>query len=334
MFINSFFRALQAEYIKTKASGLKWLCLGASLFIPLLRTIGKLVFPDDDLGGGAEKPWMGFIGTCLSTFAPFFFPLFLVLVIAKLAQFEHKADAWKLIETQPVPKWALYFSKWTMAMFISLICLLLVLFFSIIGVYILSVFSTTDAYKSTALDWNRLFALVGKIWLSSFGLMALQYVLSIAISNFIAPFIVGLIATITGSITAALGVFTWWPYSAPSLTVNLFTQAPTHLLPHEKMSIAWMVLFLFFGFLLYIYKKIIPAYFKPTKRLVAPLVAVGLFAFLFWFINRPVQYSRYNKTIIAGTIKGGSKIDFVTLYNIADDDTLFTIPVVNNIFHH
>ena len=68
MFINSFFRALQAEYIKTKASGLKWLCLGASLFIPLLRTIGKLVFPDDDLGGGAEKPWMGFIGACLSNF--------------------------------------------------------------------------------------------------------------------------------------------------------------------------------------------------------------------------------------------------------------------------
>ncbi len=98
MSINLFFRALKAEYIKTKASGLIWLCLGASLFIPLLRTIAKLVFPDDALGGGPEKPWMGFISACLSGFAPFFFPLFLVLVIAKLAQFEHKADAWKLID--------------------------------------------------------------------------------------------------------------------------------------------------------------------------------------------------------------------------------------------
>ncbi len=334
MSINLFFRALKAEYIKTKASGLIWLCLGASLFIPILRTIGKLVFPDDDLGGGPEKPWMGFIGACLSSFAPFFFPLFLVLVIAKLAQFEHKADAWKLIETQPVPKWALYFSKWTMAMFISLICLLLVLIFSIIGVYILSVFSATDAYKSSVLDWNRLFALVGKIWLSSLGLMAVQYVLSIAISNFVAPFIVGLIATITGSITAALGVITWWPYSAPSLTVSHFTQAPTHLLPHEKMSIVWMMLILSFGFLLYIYKKILPAYFKPANRLVVPLVAVGLFAFLFWFINRPVQYGRLNKTILAGTIEGGGKIDFVALYNLAGEDTILSIPVVNNKFHY
>ena len=333
MSINLFLNALQAEYIKTKASGLKWLCLGAAIFIPLLRTIGKLVFPDDDLGGAEEKPWMGFIGACLSNFAPFFFPLFLVLVIAKLAQFEHKADAWKLIETQPVPKWTLYFSKWTMAMLISLICLLLVMFFALIGVCILSVFSSTDVYKSSVLDWNRLFALVGKIWLSSLGLMALQYVLSIAISNFVAPFIVGLIATLTGSITAALGVITWWPYSAPSLTVNLFTQAPAHLLPHEKMSITWMVLFLFLGFLLYIYKKIIPAYFRPTKRLAAPLVALSLFAFLFWFINRPVQYDRYNKTIIAGTIKGGSKINFVALYNGVDDDSVFTIPVINNKFH-
>ncbi len=334
MSINLFSRALKAEFIKTKASGLTWLCLGASLFIPLLRTIAKLVFPDDDLGGGPEKPWMGFITACLSSFAPFFFPLFLVLVIAKLAQFEHKADAWKLIETQPVPKWTLYFSKWAMAMFISLLCLLFVLLFSIIGVYIISVVTPSDVYKSSVLDWSRLFALVGKIWLSSFALIAVQYIMSIAISNFIAPFIVGLIATITGSITAALGVITWWPYSAPTLTVNLFTQAPTHLLPHEKMSIAWMMLFLFLGFLLYIYKKIIPAYFKPVKRLAAPLIAFALFAFLFWFINRPVQHSRYNKTVLAGTIKGNSKINSVALYNTADDDTLLNIPVVNSKFHY
>ncbi|MDQ3683613.1 MAG: redoxin family protein [Bacteroidota bacterium] len=333
MVINLFFRALQAEYIKTKASGLKWLCLGAALFIPLLGTIGKMLIPSELLGESPENPWMDFIVGSLNNFAPFFFPLFLVLLIAKLAQFEHKADAWKLIETQPVPKWALYFSKWTIAVILSLLCLLLVIVFSIAGSWILSLTSDLPKYKSSGIDWNKLFILTGKLWIASWGLMAFQYVLSIAISNFVAPFIVGLIATITGSITAALGVFTWWPYSAPSLTVNLFTQAPGHLLPHEKMSITWMVLFLFLGFLLYIYKKIIPAYFKPTKRLVAPLVAVGLFAFLFWFINRPVQYGRYNKTLLSGTIKTGSKIDFVALYNLADDDTLFTIPVANNRFH-
>ncbi len=334
MSINLFFKALQAEYIKTKSSGLKWLCLGAALFIPLLGTIGKMLIPSELLGESPENPWMDFIVGSLNNFAPFFFPLFLVLLIAKLAQFEHKADAWKLIETQPVPKWGLYFSKWTMAVILSLLCLLLVIVFSIAGSWILSLTSDLPKYKSSGIDWSKLIFLTGKLWIASWGLMAFQYVLSVAVSNFVAPFIFGLMATIGGSIATAFGVATWWPHSAPALTSSLFAQSGNTFLPHEKMSIAWMVLFLFLGFLLYIFKKIIPAYFKPTKRLIGPLVVVALFAFLFWFINRPVQYGRLNKTILAGTIKGGNKIDFVALYNLADDDTILTIPVVNNKFHH
>ena len=334
MSINLFFKALQAEYIKTKSSGLKWLCLGAALFIPILGTIGKMLIPSELLGESPENPWMDFIVGSLNNFAPFFFPLFLVLLIAKLAQFEHKADAWKLIETQPVPKWGLYFSKWTMAVILSLLCLLLVIVFSIAGSWILSLTSDLPKYKSSGIDWSKLIFLTGKLWIASWGLMAFQYVLSVAVSNFVAPFIFGLMATIGGSIATAFGVATWWPHSAPALTSSLFAQSGNIFLPHEKMSIAWMVLFLFLGFLLYIFKKIIPAYFKPTKRLIGPLVVVALFAFLFWFINRPVQYGRLNKTILAGTIKGGNKIDFVALYNLADDDTILTIPVVNNKFHH
>jgi len=157
MSINLFFRALKAEYIKTKSSGLKWLCLGAALFIPLLHILGVILFSSERLGEVPENPWMVFILSCLNIFAPFFFPLFLVLLIAKLAQFEHKADAWKLIETQPVPKWALYFSKWTMAVSLSLLCLLLVIFFSIAGSWILSLGSHIPKYKPSGIDWTKLF---------------------------------------------------------------------------------------------------------------------------------------------------------------------------------
>jgi thiol-disulfide isomerase/thioredoxin len=208
-----------------------------------------------------------------------------------------------------------------------------VIFFSIAGSWILSLGSHIPKYKPSGIDWTKLFFLTSKLWIASWGLMAFQYVLSVSVSNFVAPFIFGLIATIGGSIASEFGVV-WWPHSAPGLTVSLFSQSGNTFLPQEKMSIAWMVLLLFLGFLLYIYKKIIPAYFKPTKRLVAPLIALSLFALLFLFINRPVQYGRYTKTVLAGTIKGSGKIDFVSLYNRADDDTLLTIPVVNNKFHY
>ena len=47
--LKMFTRALKAEYIKTKASGLKWLCLGAALFIPLIMFLFYVSIAGTDL---------------------------------------------------------------------------------------------------------------------------------------------------------------------------------------------------------------------------------------------------------------------------------------------
>lgn len=325
--------ALKAEYIKTKASGLKWLLLGASLFIPLIGFLINLFVDEVFLGKSPVNPWMDFIQNSFSGFAPFFYPLLCVLIVVRMAQFEHKADAWKLLETQPVPKWALYFSKWIMALVVALLSLLLVLLFSVIAVYILSIAKPIPEYKTSSFEWTNALWLVVRIWISGLGLMAIQYMLSVLVSNFVTPFIVGLIATIAGSIMVGFQVLIWWPYAAPSLSAASAKTTSAFLLPTESMSILFMMLFLFIGFRMFVYKKVEFSFFKPATRVLPLVMVLLIFGAGFWYINKAKVLSKHTATVIAGTIESDEKTDKLYLINPVYQDTVDVIPVLNNRFN-
>jgi hypothetical protein len=330
--LQMFIRSLKAEYIKTKASGLKWLCLGAAAFIPVIQFLFYALVSDNVYINKPQNPWMEFINGSISAFAPFFYPLLCVLIVLRLAQFEHKADAWKLLETQPVPKAALYFSKWIMCVLVALACLFLLLLISVFFVFLLSFIKGDTEYKTSGIEWGKVLWFIIKIWIAGFGLMALQYLLSIAISNFIAPFVIGLIATIAGTILGQFQVMPWWPYTAPQNTASYYAQSPGGLLPHELLSILFMLLFLFLGFRLFSYKKIKYATIKPASRLVGIIACLVVFAFAFWFVNRPKQPDRGINTVIAGEIESKEKISSLYLMNAATKDTIEVIPVQQNRF--
>lgn len=327
-----FIRSLKAEYIKTKASGLKWLCLGAAIFIPLIQFLFYVLVSDTVYVNKPQNPWMDFINGSIGAFAPFFYPLLCVLIVLRLAQFEHKADAWKLLETQPVSKAALYFSKWVMCLLVAITCLLLLLLLSVFFVFLLSLINADAEYKTSSIEWGKALWFVIKIWIAGFGLMALQYFLSISIANFVAPFVIGLIATIAGTILGQFQIMPWWPYTAPQNTANYYAQSSDWLLPHEQLSILFMLLFLFLGFRLFSYKKIKYAVIKPVTRLVGVVACIALFAFAFWFVNRPKQLERGSKTVIAGEIESKEKISTLYLLDAITRDTIETIPVQQNRF--
>jgi thiol-disulfide isomerase/thioredoxin len=330
--LQVFGRTLKAEYIKTKASGLKWLCLGAAIFIPLIMFLFRLLITENDFVGKPQNPWMDFIEGGIGGFAPFFYPLLCVLIIVRLAQFEHKADAWKLLETQPVPRAALYFSKWIACLVIAFICLLLLLLFLILFVFILSLVHATPEFKTSEIHLGQALALITRIWIAGFGLMALQYVLSIAIPNFIGPFIIGLIGTIGGNILSGFDTWPWWMYSGPGNTAKYFRVSNDWMLPHEQMSILFMLIFLFLGYRLFVHKKFKYAFFQPASRIALVLGVVAVFAFCFWFINRPRQLHRGSTTVIAGKIETKDKIDKAYLLDLATRDTIQVIDVAGNKF--
>ena len=333
MFIHNG-RALKAEWLKLNRTGVLWICFSAALFFPLLYTI-SFMFIDLPVGAVEESAWNKLIETNLSGFAGFFFPIFLVIIVARNVYFEHRYDTWKLLETQPISKAALYFAKWQIMVSLCFAILVALALFTLAGGFVLQLFKTESGLKKATIDWGILGAVLCRYWIASLGIISIQYFIGIWNKSFALPLIIGLVGVIAGSILAGFGILTWWPYSAPALTSASFSGSLTgnYLMHHEKMSLLWTALFLLFGYLLYTHRGIVAGLLLPKKRLALTMSALIAFIALAWFVNRPVTLSPYGKTVIAGKIASDKPISFVTIFKAPAYDTVCHIPVVNGRFH-
>src|SRR5580765_8104451 len=167
MATNVFIRSLKAEWIKLKHSGIFWLCLGASAFIPLLQTIIALFVPDA-LGRqlADQNIWQLFMETSFRGFTPFFFPLFLVIMTTRLVYLEHRSDTWKLLETQPVKRLAIFLSKWETAIMISLVCLIGLLLFTLLGGWILQLVKPKLNFSKGHIEWGVVLKALSRYWIA------------------------------------------------------------------------------------------------------------------------------------------------------------------------
>ena len=333
LFIASHNKTFATEWLKLKRTGLLWMCLGAALFVPLIGTVASFFMDASDRGG--PLTWQTFINQKFSGFATFFFPLYLAIMMVRLVYLEHRSDTWKLMETQPVPKAALFIAKYEVALLISLLSLLGLLLFSLMGGWLLQTFKGEEGLKESSIDWGQTFGLLFRYWIASFGLMAIQYFLSLLIKSFAWPMTIGLIMIIAGSIFVGFGVFNWFPYAATLFTAasENGSQTGAWLLHHEKLSIAWALLFLFLGYQFFKKKDVVKAYFSTAKQLVPTIAALAVFALLFWIINKPTVLNRYGKMVLAGTLQTDKPVSNVYVYHPVTMDTIARMPVKDGKFY-
>ena len=333
LFITSHNKTFTTEWLKLKRTGLLWMCLGAALFVPLIGTIASFFIDASDRGG--PLTWQAFINQKFSGFASFFFPLYLAIMMVRLVYLEHRSDTWKLMETQPVPKAALFIAKYEVALLISLLSLLGLVFFSLLGGWLLQTVKGEEGLKESSIDWGLTFGLLLRYWIASFGLIAIQYFLSLFIKSFAWPMTIGLIMIIAGSIFMGFGVFNWFPYAATLFTSASETGSQTGawLLHHEKLSILWALLFLFLGYQYFKKKDFVKAFFSPAKQLVPTIAALAVFALLFWIINKPTVLNRYGKMVLAGTLQTDKPVANVYVFHPVTRDTIARMLVKDGRFY-
>ena len=334
MAFNIYIRALKAEWIKLRHSGMIWLCLGATAFVPLIATIGYF-FINPGVNGQQpdQNAWQSFIEGNFKAFTPFFFPLFLVIMITRLVYLEHRSDTWKLLETQPVKRIAIYLAKWETAVLISLICLVGLLIFTLLGGYILQLFKTKSNFDKGHIECGLILKTLCRYWVASFGIVTIQYFLGLLIKSFSWPMSIGLIAVIAGSIFSGFGILKWFPYSATGFTSFNGSQTGAFFLPHEKMSLLWAVFFFWAGFQYFRRKSFSRAFFLPSVQAVKTFVALLVFVSLFWWINRPVAVNRYHRTVFTGEISSDKPVTNIVLLQAPSYDTVLAIPVIHGRFH-
>jgi len=306
-----------------------------SFIIPLIMTLA-IIFNGSEFHDTSDNQWKTLIEQCFSAFAGFFYPIFLILIVVRLCQIEHRNGGWKLIETQPIHRFYLFVAKFKTALVLSLVCLLFLLVFALLGATIYSFTKNGNILHKQSIPIGEILYFILRLWIAGFGLMALQYALSIWIPNFALPFIIGFVMVIAASIMAAFDVASWLPYIAPSLTVKNKDGSIINawLLHHEKLSIAWMFLFLFIGYQYFYFKGWVNAFFKPFTKIFKLFAATAIFAGAFWWIEKPIQTKPYPTTVLAGTIISDDTIkgNFI-LFKLPDLDTVLSTPIVNNKYH-
>lgn len=329
LFIHS--NVVKAEWIKLKRSGTLWLCAGAALFLPLLVTLVSLFV--DAARNDTGNRWDSFVGGNFQSFAGFFYPLFLVLMMVRLVYLEHRSDTWKLLETQPVPRLALYLAKWEVAAFLSLLCLLGVLLFSLLGGYVLQLARPSYKLQEYTLSWSKTLSAMIRYWISGLAILSLQYFLGLWIRNFAAPMGIGLIAVIAGSVFKQFGVLPWWPYAFPAMTSMSYDGAFSGgwLIFHEKLSLLFTLFFLYLGYRLFV-RRSVGAMFRPLPQLLILIGVVAGAIAVAAYINRPVVLPSYGRTVLAGSVESDKPVSTVLLLRLPAYDTVVVLPVKDGSF--
>jgi thiol-disulfide isomerase/thioredoxin len=331
--ITNSIRAFKAEWIKLKGTGIWWIIIIGSALIPVISAGYELMYGTEKPASGVV-PWENDIQSNVNGFI-FLFLLICILIIVRLCQTEHRSQGWKLIETQPIHRAHLYIGKFKMAMALSLACLLFYVFLNIALIYLVAVVRQDENYLTHSIPIGPILLYVLRVWIAAWGLMAIQYFVSIWLTNFVGPFMIGFVLVIAAGITGALQMGEWNPYGSPGMSSEHFKAGVSGgwMLHNEKLSIAWMLLFLWLGYQYYFYRSWKYAV-QGGKQLMKIGVAAAVFAVAFYFIETPVTLGRHARTVISGAMaEPDSLITDVVLLRSGTMDTLLNIPFVNGSFH-
>jgi thiol-disulfide isomerase/thioredoxin len=326
-------KAFKAEWIKLKGTGVWWMIGGTCIFLAVSGLLVR-IFAEQVTNSPTGDPWAAQIEGTMNGFM-FFYILLSTLMVVRLCQIEHRNQGWKLIETQPIHRMHLFLAKFKMAALLSLASLLLYLVLSILSAYAYSFFKNVANFQDHSIPWGQTISFILRIWIASWGLIAIIYMLSIWISNFAVPFLIGFVCTVVAMPLQFTGTATWFPFAAPLFSSKNFSGGivSSWLLHYEKLSIVWMLLFLWIGYQYYFHRN-----WKHTlltgRQAIKFAGVAALFAVLFYFIEKPVVNGRYTKTVIAGVVVSDAKLKGdIVFVNPTLMDTLLVIPVNEGSFH-
>ena len=254
----SFAAAYQAELLKTKRTSSFWLSLLGAGFIPALLLAGYLTKP----GGAAtqlkEEPWNIHFFWGFQAMGFFLLPMFVVLLCALVPQIEFKNNAWKQVFASPQSYGQVYFSK------LLAIHTMLLFFFVSFNLFMLgaglisSLVHAQLPFLDRGFDLKRLLQLNLKMYISTLGIAAIQYWLSLRFKNFVLPVGIGLALLIAALVASK---FQWEhiykvPFAHPGLTLQWMLQPGKNWLqPHEWNALICFLLFTLIGFLDVKYRK-------------------------------------------------------------------------------
>ncbi len=226
--MKGFILSLRSEFYKSR----KTLGFWAAILLPVL--IGLLVF----MGFYANSAkmhglppamlWLSFSGAIMGIMGTLLLPIFIIFITYSVNSVEHKADTWKTLFSLPIAKWSVYTAKYVYALFLVILCLMLLALFTIGYGNLLGMVKPELKFAGYHMEL-MLFQVYFKLFLSGLGILSIQFLLSLVWSDFLKPMGIGFVCTIAGVIMVNLNwdYDFWFPYASPMMALK-------SMLPHAR----------------------------------------------------------------------------------------------------
>jgi len=170
--------------------------------------------------------WFEFSAVILAVMGSLILPMLIVFIAYSVNSIEHKADTWKTLFSLPISKLAVYAAKYFYAFFLVFLCLALFVLFTLGFGNLIGVIKPVLKFSEYNAAW-LLTQVYFKLFLSSLGILSIQFILSLLFRDFLKPMGIGFVCAITGAILAGNGVaYSYlFPYSQPMITIKTVLDA-------------------------------------------------------------------------------------------------------------
>lgn len=213
--VCTFYQALRVEFLKLTRTLSLLLVLAAPTLIGLFSFANLM---------RANRPteWMEWLDGAISIWAYFLLPLTLAALSALVASIEHGPRMWDHLHSLPIPRWFIYAAK--------SLCVILLLLFMTAAVPVLTIAAISlggmlqpNAAAIGLINYHEIVANVGKLFLSSWLVTAVQLWISLRFYSFVPAVAVGIGGTFFAVVapSAKIGIYSPWQIPLNAIGENV-----------------------------------------------------------------------------------------------------------------
>ncbi|MEO5909700.1 MAG: ABC transporter permease [Pelobium sp.] len=260
--MKTFFLSLRSEYFKSRNTLSFWGAIILPTALCFLVFLGFYLKTEDIVSRFKGVPangnliWSQYIGAIMGPMGTLLLPVYLIFMTYSVNSIEHKAETWKSLFSLPIPKTTVYFSKALYTLLLVLISMVLFVSLSLgLGLLLGKLSPQLNMMDADVSKISKdLLQVYVKLYIASFGIIAVQFLFSLIWQDFMKPMGLGFVLLV-----ASLIAFQWeYSYLSPfALPIRSIMEGKKELVFFTKelwISLAYAAGFFTLG------------YFIVTKR--------------------------------------------------------------------
>lgn len=219
--MRSFFVSISSEFYKSRKTLAFWSAVLLPLLICALMSWGFVSESKKLVNDPAMMLWFRYISQIIAVMGVLLLPVLVIYNTYSITNMEYKGDTWKTVFSLPLPKLSIYASKYLYIVFLTFLTMALFCVFIIASGHVIQFIKPELEFG----DFNPnqyIFKFFGKLFLSTIGIISIQFLMNLMWNDFLKPFGIGFLLTILGIITSGLKwkYADFFPYAYPNLTVQ------------------------------------------------------------------------------------------------------------------